>query len=150
MCFTSGMPCFSSESYFLHVTLGLRRPSGLCVQTASFPRPWDRELCRYTLLMCPQEIVLGCLPVRPRTHSADSSIFVSTTLHTMQDLSRRNCCFFSFFFSNVIAEPDLKSRGLGNRSVWQRARPWVQSSAVKQKKSEIAPECSCKLCSKQQ
>lgn len=130
MCLRSGTPCFSSESYFLHATLGLRQPSGLCEQTASSPGPWERELCRYTLLMCPQEIVLGCLPVRPRPHSADSSIFASTTLHTVHNLRRRNFCFLFF---NVIAGPDLKSRSLGKRSVWQSARPWVQFSAVIQK-----------------
>lgn len=34
----------------------------------------------------------------------------------------------------LIAGPDLKSRGLGKRSVWQSARPWVQFLVGIQKK----------------
>lgn len=64
-------------------------------------------------------------------HTVPTLVFLSLQLCILCTISGGE--IFASFFFNVIAGPDLKSRGLGKRSVWQSARPWVQFSAVIQK-----------------
>lgn len=70
-------------------------------------------------------------------HTVLTLVFLSLQLCILCKISVGEIVVSFFFFFNVIAEPDLKSRGLENRSVWRRARPWVQSSAVKQKNQKL-------------